>query len=204
MSRVICITGGIGSGKSLVASITEALGIPVYHADTRAKALYSDEPLLLQEVVNAFGEHILDEAGNLRKETLAAIAFNNPAKLGELNAIVHPYVRRDFEQWCGFNREKKVLAKEAAILFESGSSKGCDLVIAVTAPIEIRIDRIKKRDNASETEILARIARQWPAEKVNAMADYVVLNDGRELLLPQLTAILLREKLLPETGSGES
>lgn len=196
MSRIICITGGIGSGKSIVASILEILGIPVYHADTRAKSLYSDEPAMIRDVVDIFGEQILDSKGHLQRNVLAGIVFNDSQKLAALNAIVHPYVRRDFEKWKRTNRDKKTLAREAAILFESGTSTDCDIVIAVSAPLEIRVSRVQKRDKASETEIMARIAQQWSSEKIASLSDYNVVNDDKELILPQILEIIRKEKLV--------
>ena len=173
------ITGGIGSGKSTVCKIFEKLGIPVYYADERAKYLMQHEHHLIDEIRKTFGADIYD-SGKLNRKLLAERVFNDSNKLKQLNALVHPAVFHDTEDWIEEQKALKVpyVLKEAALLIESGSYKSLDKLIVVTAPLEKRIDRVIDRDNSTREEIIARINHQLPDEEKIKLADYVIENSG--------------------------
>lgn len=173
------ITGGIGSGKSTVCKMFEKLGIPVYYADERAKYLMQHEHHLIDEIRKTFGADIYDN-GSLNRKLLSERVFNNSSKLQQLNALVHPAVFRDTEEWVEEQKALKVpyVLKEAALLIESGSYKNLDRLIVVSAPLEIRIKRVIDRDHSTREEILARINHQLPDEDKMKLADYVIENSG--------------------------
>ena len=159
MTKIIGLTGGIGSGKTTIAKHLISLGIPVYIADDKAKKI-----LLLPEILKSlklvFGNAIF-EGEILNKDKLSAIVFNNPKKLKQLNQITHPVIKKDFDNWLKANENFPLVVKEAAILFESGSYKDCDVIITIVAPIEERIHRVMTRDNTNSEAVLSRINYQW-------------------------------------------
>lgn len=175
MPKIIGLTGGIGSGKSTVANFFKELGVPVYIADSEAKKIM-DNPEIIQEVQSVFDENIIDKNGKLDRKKIADVVFNNPAKLQELNAIIHPKVKDDFVIWLKKHQEYPFIIKEVAILFETKSEKDFDKIILVTAPEEIRIKRVMKRDNVSEKEVLERMKNQLPDTEKMSKSDYVVDN----------------------------
>lgn len=173
-TKIIGLTGGIGSGKSTIAGYFAALGVPVYIADEEAKKILF-EPQVIQEVKEAFGPEILN--GNVPdKAKLAAVVFNNPAKLQTLNGIIHPRVAQHFKDWVHNNSNVPFVIKETAILFESGSYKDCDAVILVTAPAETKIERVMKRDKVSRDKVLERMASQWDDKKKIQLSNYIIEN----------------------------
>ena len=187
----IGITGGIGSGKTTVCKIFETLQIPVYYADDRAKWLMVNSPTLQNGIRQLFGKKAFGEDGSLNRAHISSIAFKDTAKLQKLNALVHPAVFVDGENW---QQEQLALGvpytiKEAALIYESGSHQTLDKVIVVTAPEELRIDRVMKRDGLPAEAIRDRIARQMPEEDKVARADYVIHNDGEQSLIKQVLAI---------------
>ncbi len=184
----IGITGGIGSGKTTVCQIFELLGIPVYYADERAKALMTSDKILKASVKQIFGDQAYFKNGRLNRKHIAAIAFNDKKKLEQLNQVVHPAVFRDSEQWISQQKAPYTL-KEAALLFESGSYKSLDKIITVTAPKELRIKRVIKRDKTTRAAVIARMNKQWPEEKKVEMADFVINNDGNSSLILQILQI---------------
>jgi dephospho-CoA kinase len=178
------LTGGIGSGKSTVARVFSVLGVPVYDADTAAKRLMREDPAVRDSVMRAFGPNAYRN-GELQREWLAGVVFADPAKTAVLNAIVHPAVIRDAAEWM--NRQSGAYAlKEAALVFESGSEKGLDFVIGVTAPEETRIERVVARDGSSPDQVRDRMSRQMPETEKMARCDRVILNDGITPLIPQV------------------
>ncbi len=189
--KVIGLTGGIGSGKSTMARVFETLGFPVFDADREALALYDNDPTLLPKVVELFGEGILLPDGRLNRMALANIVFSDESALKKLNALVHPRVAIRFEEWKSRQHAQAVI-REAAILFESGSDADCDMVIAVTAPEALRIQRVMQRNRISESEVRARMARQWPELKLVKRADEVIVNDDKTLVLPQVMKVVNR------------
>jgi dephospho-CoA kinase len=180
------ITGGIGSGKSLVCDIFKSLSIPVFHSDSEAKGSYSDQPVR-EAVIDLFGLEVY-QGTQLNKEFLSDIVFKDKDKLLELNGIIHPAVARRFAAWKAQQSAPYVL-KEAAILFESGAYMSCDKVIVVSAPKELRIERVMARDGVMREEVQLRINNQWPEDRKVALADFVLKNDGRESLIPQVMKI---------------
>ncbi len=180
----IGITGGIGSGKTLVSGIFEKLGAPTYNADDRAKWLMNNNSKIVKKVVDLFGTEAYIN-GILNRTLIAQQVFKNKSLLEQLNAIVHPVVFGDFDAWYDLQTFPYVL-KEAALLFESGSYKDLDAIITVDAPIETRLKRASKRDNTSEEEIRGRIKNQYPSEIKVAAADFVINNDGDTTILPQV------------------
>jgi dephospho-CoA kinase len=179
------LTGGIGSGKSVVAMVFSHLGVPVYHADAEAKKLYY-YPEVLAEVINAFGNEVVDHEGILDRKKLAGIVFTDPVKLAKLNAIIHPHVEDDFRTWFQSKEGNRLIIHEAAILFESGFDRFFDKTIVVTAPEELCIKRVMQRDGISRGEVERRMKNQWDAGKKAALADYVLTNDEHNMLLPQV------------------
>ncbi len=174
MTKIVGLTGGIGSGKSTVAKYIASLGIPVYIADEKAKEVL-EETKVINELVSAFGEDVLT-AGKPDRKKIADIVFNDAEKLKLLNSIIHPAVKADFNKWIGRHQNEDIVVKEAAILFESGSYKDVDAIILVTAPENIRIERVMKRDNVAKENVLARIKNQWPEERKAALSDFTVNN----------------------------
>ena len=186
-TKIIGLTGCIGSGKTTIANYFADLGVPVYIADVEAKKiLYFPE--VVQEIVKTFGEEVLTD--NIPdKKKLASVVFNNPEKLKQLNAIIHPRVGQHFTDWAEQHKEENFVIKEAAILFESGSFKDCDKVILVTAPKEIRIKRVMKRDGVSEKEVLERMKNQWSEEKKKKLSDFIIENIDLEVAKNQVDNI---------------
>ncbi|MDP4185423.1 MAG: dephospho-CoA kinase, partial [Bacteroidota bacterium] len=154
------ITGGIGSGKSLVSEVFSHLGVPIYCADLEAKRLMNESPVIRQKIIEIFGEDIYTFEGPIDRKKMADLVFNSPKLLEYLNSIVHPEVRKDFEQWALLQNSAYVI-EEAAVLFESGGYKYVDLIITVTAPLELRINRVIKRDICTREQVLARMNNQW-------------------------------------------
>ncbi len=187
------LTGSMGSGKSIVAKVFETLGVEVFYADAEARLLL-DDPEVSSEIVHRFGEDILDGNSRIVRKRLAGIVFNDSPSLQALNAIVHPRVRRKLQFWFAERQNAPYAIQEAAILFESGFSRDCDAVIAVSAPEELRIQRVILRDHITREEALARMKNQWSDEEKAAKADFVIRNDGRHLVIPQVLAI--HEQLL--------
>lgn len=185
----IGITGNIGSGKTTVSKIFELLGIPVFYADAAAKAVMTTDQLLIGGLKEQFGNEAYFDNGELNRKHIAAKVFTDPSELAKLNALVHPAVFRSFDEWVkGFSDEPYVI-KEAAILFESGSYKLCDYSVIVTAPLQMRLDRVIKRDHITPSEAESRNSRQMPEEEKVKLADFRIKNDDTELVIPQVLAL---------------
>ena len=181
------ITGGIGSGKSLVCRIFRTLGVPVYNADSRARFLMSEDEELKQSIISSFGPNAYTATGDLDRTHLASIAFSDETVLRRLNQLVHPRVGRDYACWVENHSGHAYVVKEAALLFESGSWKQLDFVINMLAPEAIRVRRVLSRDpDRSEAQIREIMARQWSNEKRQSLAHINLLNDETVLLLPQI------------------
>lgn len=188
----IGITGGIGSGKSIASRLFHALGVPVYDADTRARWVMENDAELRQQLTAAFGPATYDAAGRLNRPALAGTVFNNPARLAQLNGLVHPHVGTDFERWADARARAghAYVLKEAALLFEAGSYKQLDRIITVFAPLAVRAARVLRRDpHRSAADVQAIMAKQLSEEEKMARADYVLTNDDLRPLLPQVLAL---------------
>lgn len=175
MTKIIGLTGGIGSGKTTVALYFKEKGIPVYIADEEAKKIMNSHEVV-KDICNVFGTEIIDKNGLVNRKKLANIVFNNANELNKLNAIIHPKVKEHFQEWLKSHCDQDFIIKESAILFETKGNLECHKVILVTAPVEIRINRVLKRDNVTKDEILARIKNQIAEEDKRKMADYIVEN----------------------------
>ncbi|NAS30887.1 dephospho-CoA kinase [Flavobacteriaceae bacterium R38] len=171
---IIGLTGGIGSGKSTVAKMFSDLGIAVFIADDEAKKLMNSSQEIHDEIITAFGEETYTNKG-LNRKFLATVVFNHKEQLELLNSIVHPKVKKHFNDWCEHQKSPYVI-KEAAILFENDGYTYCDEMILVTAPKETRIERVLERDGMKREEILARMENQWDDEKKIPLSDYVIEN----------------------------
>ena len=163
MTKIIGLTGGIGSGKTTIANYFSTLGIPVYIADDEAKKLMESSEVK-DSIKEKFGESIFDNT-ILNRAKLAEIVFADSGKLDQLNAIVHPAVRNHFKKWLLNHEASPFVIYEAAILFESGNYKNCDYIITVTAPLESRIQRVIDRDKTNREQVLKRINAQWNDEQ---------------------------------------
>lgn len=177
-TKVIGLTGGIGSGKTTIAHIFEELGVPVYYADDEAKKiLYL--PGVVKALEEAFGTGVLTD-GVPDRAKIAALVFADKQKLEVLNGIIHPRVGAHFKAWAAAHAGHAFVLKEAAILFESGSYKLCDDVILVTAPVEERVRRVMERDGVTEAQVMQRIANQWPETQKIALSKYIITNISAE------------------------
>jgi dephospho-CoA kinase len=186
------LTGGIGSGKSTVAQIFEVLGIPVYYADIAAKKIMNEDEGLRSTIKNIFGEQAY--ANNvLDRKYISSIVFSDPAKLQQLNSLVHPATKKDGEAWMQ-QQTSPYAIHEAALIFEAKVSDRLDLVIGVSSPIELRIKRAMDRDKVSREEVLKRMEQQLDEELKMSKCDFVLINDEQQLLIPQV--LTLHEKLI--------
>jgi dephospho-CoA kinase len=183
----IGLTGGIGSGKTIVAKIFELLNIPVYYADEASKRLYHTDKELMANIKKHFGEEVYTN-DQLNKSILAEQVFKSPEKLELLNSLVHPPTIRDAEQWMTRQTTPYVI-KEAALIFESGSAAGLDYVIGVKAPQSLRIKRVMDRDGFSKEEVEHRMDRQLNEEMKMRLCDFVINNDEQEMIIPQVLAL---------------
>jgi dephospho-CoA kinase len=190
----IGITGNIGSGKTTVSKLFELIGIPVFYADDAAKTIMVTDKVLIAEIKQYFGKETYFDDGTLNRKYIATLVFNNDEQLAKLNSIVHPAVFRAFDNWAGQFKDEPYILKEAAVLFESGSYKICDKSIMVSAPLEIRIKRVIQRDGITRAEVESRNSRQFTEEKKRQLADYIILNDETELIIPQV--LKLHKELL--------
>jgi dephospho-CoA kinase len=183
----IGITGGIGSGKSLVCRIFHVLGVPVYDADSRAKKLMTTDGILINQIKKEFGTLSYYEDGTPNRELLGKNVFNNPEMLAKLNSLVHPRVALDYNQWTQEQSGVKYCLKEAALLFEAGSYQSLDKIIVVAAPDELRIKRVLQRDrHRNRADVEKIINNQMPQEEKIKKADFVINNNETELVVPQV------------------
>jgi|SRR5690606_7932355 dephospho-CoA kinase len=178
MTKIIGLTGGIGSGKSTVAGYFQELGVPVYIADTEAKKIM-DQPDTIQEVQQIFDENVIFE-GKLDRKKIASIVFNNAEKLAQLNKIIHPKLKKDFKDWLEKHKNYSFIIKEVAILFETNSENEFDAIILVTAPEKIRIERVINRDNITENQVRERIKNQLSDEEKISKSHYIIENISKK------------------------
>lgn len=189
MAIKIGITGGIGSGKSVVSRLLEVMGIPVYISDTESKRLTASDVSIRRELIALLGEEVY-VGGELNKPLLASYIFGNPEHIRTVNGIIHPRVRDDFRNWVRRYSACPVVAMESAILFESGFSDEVDVVMMVYASEEIRIARAMQRDSASRDLVERRIRSQMSDEEKRDKADFVIVNDGETPLIPQVLEVM--------------
>ena len=178
------LTGGIGSGKTTVAKIFKQLGVPVYFSDDRAKDLMLNNQFLRESLFSLFGDKVIVD-WFLNRSYIASKVFENPKELIKLNALVHPFVQRDFDIWSTSQSSNYVL-KEAAIIFESGADKLLDKVVLVVSPEHLKVSRIMFRDGMSKKDVYKRMTKQWSDSKKRANADYIIENDEKCSLIYQV------------------
>ena len=183
------ITGGIGSGKTTVCKVFQILGAPIYFADIRAKVILDTNEEVKLKIINCFGNELLSDSGFVDRIKLAAFVFNSKEKLEKLNAILHPLVQIDFENWLKQHATYNYILKEAAILFESGSFKNLDSIITVIAPLDLRISRVMFRDDISKSQIESRIDKQISDEEKIKRSQFVIYNNEEDFLIPQILKI---------------
>jgi dephospho-CoA kinase len=188
----IGLTGAIGSGKTAVANVFKVLGIPVFDADREAKLIMENNERLALSIQKVFGKESYS-ANKLNRSFLASIVFNDPLKLEQLNALVHPVTIEEANKWMNAQKTPYVI-KEAALMFEAGSASHLDYVIGVYAPQHIRIKRVMEREHASREQVLERMNRQISDVIKMKLCDFVVVNDEQRLLIPQI--LQLHEKFL--------
>ncbi len=183
----VAITGGIGSGKSLVSKVFSLYNIPLYNADIAAKRIMQSDAVVIQQLKLIFGNELYKE-GRLDRPFLASLVFSNSNLLQQLNAVVHPAIALDYANWHD-RQNAPYTIKEAAILFESGSDKEIDFVIGVTAPLQLRIQRTMQRDHISETQVMSRIQNQMDDAQKMALCNAVIHNDNKQSVLLQVALI---------------
>uniref|UniRef100_UPI004048EBEC dephospho-CoA kinase n=1 Tax=Flavobacterium sp. TaxID=239 RepID=UPI004048EBEC len=189
MTKIIGLTGGIGSGKSTVAKYIASKGIPVYIADDEAKKIMTNKKVMV-EINTIFNENVINEENKLDRLKIANIVFSNPNKLQELNAIVHPKVKEHFQNWLKKHKKKPFIVKEVAILFETGGDKECDAIILVTAPEEIRLERTIARDNSSVDKVKNRMKNQLSDAEKSKKSTFIINNINLEDTYFQVDEIL--------------
>ena len=192
MAYFVGLTGGIGSGKTLVGQVFSTMGVPVFNADEETKKLYDADATLRTQLINLLGTEIYD-GRKLRRKLMAARIFADDALLEKVNALVHPVVVDCFRTYAAQQHAPYVLM-ESAILLESSIASIVRKTIAVTAPETLRLQRVQQRDGLPEEAVRLRIRQQWTDERRNAAADFIIVNDGKQALLPQVIAI--HEKLM--------
>jgi len=186
------LSGGIGSGKTTVSKVFQTLGIPVFYADNVVKELYNTNEGLHKAMIALLGPSIYKD-GKLQTKELAALIFNDKQLLQQVNALTHPLVEEAFNTWAKQQDAPYVLL-EAAVLFESGIAAKMDLTISISAPESLRMQRVIQRDCCTKEQVMQRMAEQWSDEQRNGKANFVIVNDEKEALLPQILAI--HEKIL--------
>lgn len=193
-TRLIGITGGIGSGKSTIARCLQTMGYPVFNSDEQASFALEHDPEVVQHVKALLGDEAYHANGKANRAYIASKVFADNQLLVKLNTFLHPVVRRMFDDWVEAHKGEKILFKEAAILFESGANQQVDEVIAVVAPEKVRLQRVKKRDNRSDKEIQDIMARQMNQEELVAKCQHVITNDDHNPVVPALLELLKKLK----------
>lgn len=188
MTIKVGITGGIGSGKSIICSVFRLLGAPVFEADSTAKKLMDSDNEIIENIIALFGPETYSVNKQLNRKRIAGIIFNDDTQREKLNQIIHPAVRKAFNEWCK-NQNNPYVIHEAAILFESGFYKMMDYTVLVTAPEKIRIERVIKRDNITTKEVKERIKKQWPDSEKRKLATIEIANDNKNLIIPKIIKI---------------
>jgi len=183
------ITGGIGSGKTIICKVIETMGYPVYYADEKAKFLINTNKNIISALKNKFGDDIYSSVNLLNKERLAQLIFNHPENLQFVNQLVHPEVINDFLSWSE-KQKSTIVFQEAALIIEAEVYKKLDYTISVIAPEEIRINRVIERDNTSREDVINRMKNQVTDEIRTEISDFIIYNDDKQLILPQILNIL--------------
>ncbi|MDR0333498.1 MAG: dephospho-CoA kinase [Dysgonamonadaceae bacterium] len=184
------ITGGIGSGKSVVCELFRVHDIPVFDADAEAKKLNDTSPVIREKLTQLFGNDLY-ENNRLNRQKLASFIFSNSENLQKVNAIIHPEVAACFEKWTNEQKNAPIVVIETAILFESGFDKLVDKTVTVYSPKSDRVERVVKRDNTDIVQIEARMKNQMPEEEKIRLSDFVIINDNHKSLIEQIGKFIL-------------
>lgn len=192
----LAITGGIGSGKTFVSHLMELMSVPIYNTDIQAKRLMLSDPVIREKLIALLGKDVYQNK-QLNKPLIGAYLFSDPAHVAQINSIVHPRVRSDFEAWARVKSEAGVpiVGIESAILYEAGFDSAVDVVALVYAPQSLRVNRAMQRDGLTAEQVLARIALQMDEEEKRRRADYTIVNDQRVPLIIQLEELIERLKI---------
>jgi dephospho-CoA kinase len=196
------ITGGIGSGKSLVATIFSQLLVPVFSADAEAAHITNTHREVIAAFKELFGDEALDAKGFPDRKKLRPLVFNNAAAREKLNMVIHPLVKERFDEWCREQNGAPLVLKEAAILFESGADIGLDKIMVVTAPEALRIKRVMTRDKVREEDVRKIMQNQMTDEERLSRADFEIVNDDDHPVLPQVLAIFNQLKEISNSQNG--
>lgn len=183
------ITGGIGVGKTYICNILKKMGYSIFSSDQVAKKLVSENSCVRGQILSFFGEDIIENK-NISREKLAIQVFSNKEKLKKLNEIVHPFVKKEFDNWMSKRYDEKVVFKEAAIIFEANSHKNLDYIVCVTAKLQDRINRVMKRDKVDSYSVKKRISMQMSQIEKEKLSDFVIFNSKDDLVLPQIIKVL--------------
>lgn len=189
MAIKIGITGGIGSGKSVVSRLLEVMGVPVYISDTESKHITSTDPVIRKELCELVGENVFID-GRLNRPLLASYLFASTDHAQRVNEIIHPRVKDDFRRWTTGHPSAEIVGMESAILIESGFVGEVDVVVMVYAPIEIRVGRVLQRDCSSRELVLKRIESQMSDEEKRTQAAFTIVNDGETAIIPQVLELI--------------
>ncbi len=179
------ITGGIGSGKTLVCSLFAQFGVPIYNADERAKWLVNNHPKIKADIITHFGESAFQH-NTYNRAFMASVVFKEKEKLYALNDIIHPIVFADWKSFCDENSSVPLVIKEAAIMFETESKNTVDEIALVYSPLNLRLQRVMERDNLSEQEVMQKINNQMPEDEKLKLAKYIIYNDEQHSLIEQV------------------
>lgn len=186
---IIGLTGGIGSGKSTVAKLFETMGCAIYNSDDRAKELYF-KPVIKKAVIDLLGSESYVNETTLNRDYISKKVFSDTNLLQQLNAIIHPAVKEDFVQFQSNFPLNTIIIKESALLFETGIYKDLNYNILVIAPIDLKIERVMQRNSFSKTEIEQRMKAQWSDEQKSPLANAIISNDNKTVLIPQVISII--------------
>ena len=185
----LAITGSIGSGKSVVSRMMNVLGVPVYDCDVNAKRLMTDDEFIVSELKRMFGDECYEDDGTLNRQYIASRIFTDKENIKRVNSLVHPVVKRDFEEWAA-KQESSVVAVETAILYESGMIEAVDKVLVVWADRETAISRTIQRSGMNRIQVENRMNNQMSVDDLLLMSDYSLYNDGDEPLLPRVMSVV--------------
>lgn len=189
MSIVVGLTGGIGSGKTTVAKLFEKHGIPIYIADERARAIM-DRSDVVEAVQQIFTTSVISEQGGLDRARIKQLVFDQKELLEQLNQVVHPRVKEDFDRWLEEHKNAPIVIKESAILFENGLENSCDLIVLVVAPEEVRIERVMARDGVTKEQVRKIINNQMKDEEKIERSQYIIENNNKKSIESDIISII--------------